>query len=88
MIEPPAEERAELAELIARLGDGPPPTGAELLELIERVRRPDAAVVIGCTDICGLIEPSAASGVVESLACLADACVSALGAPEPAAAGA
>ena len=88
MIEPGAEERAELAELIARLGEGPPPTGAELLDLIERVRRPDGAVVIGCTDICGLIDLSASAGVVESLACLADACVQALGAAAPAVAGA
>lgn len=86
MIEPPAAEREELARLIARLGEGPPPTGGELLELIERVRRPGGAVVIGCTDICGLIDPSAAGGVVESLGCLADACVQALGAGAAAAA--
>ncbi len=88
MIQPSAEQRAELASLIARLGEGQPPTGAELLDLIERVRRPDAAVVIGCTDICGLIEPSATAGVLESLACLTEACVQALGAPAPVALGA
>jgi aspartate racemase len=83
MIEPAPEQRAELAALIARLAEGPPPSGAELLELIERARQPDAAVVIGCTDICGLIEPdlAAAASVVESLACLSQSSAQALGAP-------
>ncbi|HZL55285.1 MAG TPA: aspartate/glutamate racemase family protein [Solirubrobacteraceae bacterium] len=84
MIEPAPQQRAELAGLIARLGEGPQPTGAELLGLIERVRRPGTAVVIGCTDICGLIDPGAAGAggpVVDSLACLAERCAQALGAP-------
>jgi len=85
MIEPPAAERSALASLIARLAQGPPPSAAELLELIDRVRRPHAAVVLGCTDICGLVAPADAPGVVESLGCLADACVQALLAPTPAA---
>jgi aspartate racemase len=85
MIAPDARERAEVPVLVARTVEGPPPSAAELLDLIERVRRPDAAVVLGCTDICGLLEPASAAGVVESLACLADACVRAL-APAAAAA--
>lgn len=85
MIAPGAAERAEVPVLVARTVEGPPPSGAELLDLIERVRRTDAAVVIGCTDICGLIDPGDAPDVVESLACLAGACVQAL-APAPVAA--
>jgi len=87
MTPPPPEQLAELAALIGRLGTGRPPTAQELLELIERVRRPGACVVLGCTDICGLIDPdtAAAAGVVESLACLADAATGALGAQSVAA---
>lgn len=84
MIVPSDADRAELAALISRLAGGPAPTGAELLELIERVRRPNAAVVIGCTDICGLLDPAAtaaAGPLVESLGCLAERCSEALGAP-------
>jgi len=81
MIEPSDADRAELASLIARLGEGPPPSAAELLALIDRVRRPQAAVVLGCTDICGLLPSAQAPGVVESLGCLAEACVAALLAP-------
>ena len=82
MMPPAPDQLAELAALIGRLVAGPPPTAQELLELIERVRRPGACVVLGCTDICGLIDPdtAAAAGVVESLACLADAATEALGA--------
>jgi aspartate racemase len=76
----PADEvRAQLSGFIARVIEAPAPgAGAELHELIERARRPGAAVVLGCTDICGLLEPSGA--VVESLGCLAASCVEALGA--------
>jgi aspartate racemase len=83
MTPPTPDQRAELAALIGRLATGPPPTAPELLELIERVRRPGACVVIGCTDICGLIDADTASAaaVVESLACLAGAATEALGAP-------
>jgi aspartate racemase len=84
MLEPAPQQRAELAALIARLGGGPQPTAGELLALIEHVARPGAAVVIGCTDICGLIDASAAAAggpVLESLACLAERCTLALGAP-------
>jgi len=87
MTPPPPDRLAELAELIGRLGTSRPPTAHELLELIEHVSRPGAGVVLGCTDICGLIDPGTASaaGVVESLACLADAAAEALGAPAVAA---
>jgi aspartate racemase len=88
MIEPSAAERSALASLIARLAEGPPPSATELLELIDRTRRPEAAVVLGCTDICGLAAPADLPGVVESLGCLADACVHALLAPTPAASAA
>jgi aspartate racemase len=82
MAPPPPDQLAELAALISRLGTGRPPTTRELLDLIERVRRPGACVVLGCTDICGLIDPdtAAAAAVVESLACLADVAAEALGA--------
>jgi len=82
MTTPAPDQRAELAALIGRLVEGPAPSGQELLELIERVRRPDACVVLGCTDICGLIDPGTAAGgaIVESLACLAEAATEALGA--------
>jgi aspartate racemase len=87
-IEPSADERSQLASLIARLAEGPPPSATELLELISRLRRPQAAVVLGCTDICGLIAADDAPDVVESLGCLADACVQALLAAAPAASAA
>jgi aspartate racemase len=88
MVEPSAAERSELASLIARLAEGPAPSATELLELIDRVRRPHAAVVLGCTDICGLVAAADAPDVVESLGCLADACVQALLAPTAAASAA
>jgi len=77
MIAPTAELRAELAALIGRLLVGPPPAAAELERLIERARTPGACVMLGCTDICGLVEP-APTAVVESLGCLAQSCVEAL----------
>jgi aspartate racemase len=88
MIEPAAAERSALASLLARLAEGPAPSAGELAGLIDRVRRPQAAVVLGCTDICGLLAPADAPGVVESLGCLADACVLALLAAAPAASAA
>jgi aspartate racemase len=80
MIQPAPDQRAELAALIARLAHGPAPTAGELIDLIERVRVPGACGVLGCTDICGLIErdTAAAANVVESLACLAERCVDVL----------
>ena len=82
MTEPAPDQLAELNVLLGRLIAGPPPTAPELLDLVERVRRPGACVVLGCTDICGLInsDTAAAAAVVESLACLADAATEALAA--------
>jgi aspartate racemase len=79
---PAAELHDETLALIARAVEGPPPSGALLESLIERARRPPAAVVLGCTDICGLLSPARAAelGVVESLGCLAERCAQALGA--------
>ncbi len=75
----PVELRAELAALIGRAVEGPAPSDAELRSLVERARSGDAAVVLGCTDICGLMDPSAADApVVDSLACLVGRCVDTL----------
>jgi hypothetical protein len=41
--------------------------------VVERAQQPGLPVVIGCTDICGILAPQ--HGVVESLACLAASCV-------------
>jgi aspartate racemase len=80
----PGALRAELDQLISRAVQGPPPSDAELRSLIERARRPHAAVVLGCTDICGLIDPRPGElAVIESLACLRDRCVEALAATAP-----
>ncbi len=89
MTQPSPDHRAELAGLIGRLIAGPRPSAEELLDLIERVRRPDACIVLGCTDMCGLIDPDTAraAAVIESLACLADAATEALGARALAAGG-
>jgi aspartate racemase len=79
----PAALRAELDELISRAVNGPPPTEARLRALVEAARRPQAAVVLGCTDICGLVQwrPGEAAAV-ESLGCLRERCVEALLEPE------
>jgi len=73
----PSELRPELAALIVRAVEGPPPSDAELGRLVERARRPQASVVLGCTDICGLLESEHAD-VVDSLACLVGSCADAL----------
>jgi aspartate/glutamate racemase len=73
MMIPPDALRREAAELIARTVEGPPATAEELRALVDRTRQPGAAVVLGCTDICGMLEGSAGE-VVESLDCLAAAC--------------
>ena len=82
IVAPPTELHAETLALIAAAVEGPPPDAALLEGLVERARRPPAPVVLGCTDICGLIAPSRAAslGVVESLGCLAERCAVALGA--------
>jgi aspartate racemase len=75
----PVELRAELASLIGRAVAGPAPSDVELRSLVERARSADAAVVLGCTDICGLLDSSAADApVVDSLACLVGRCVDTL----------
>jgi aspartate/glutamate racemase len=80
IVAPPAELRAEILALIAAAVEGPPPDAALLERLVERARRPPAPVVLGGTDICGLVAPSraAALGVVESLGCLSERCADAL----------
>jgi aspartate racemase len=69
------ELRGEADELIhgavARM-----PIGDRLQRLIDAARRPDACVLLGCTDICGLV--NADEDVVESLACLTDRCAQAI----------
>lgn len=75
---PSAEVRAQLAALIVATVEAPQPDGPDaLLALVNAARRPGAAVVLGCTDICGLLTPDVASaaGVIESLGALAERCV-------------
>ena len=74
------ERRREVGELIGRALHGVPPDAREMRELMERVRRPGAAIILGCTDICGLLDPADAAelDVVESLGVLADAVADAL----------
>jgi aspartate racemase len=69
---PPAALREEAAALISRALAGPPPSAAEMEGLFARARQPEACVVVGCTDICGLA--AADADVIESLACLAKRC--------------
>ena len=80
MLSPPEELRRESAALIRRAVSGELPSAAEMRDLVERARVPGASVVLGCTDICGLMAPAdaAALDVVESLAALADAVAAAL----------
>ena len=88
MLDPPIALREELATLIVRGVEGRL-TAAELRDLVERARRPEACVVLGCTDICGLLDSEAAAEaeVVESLACLVAECAERLGAGVPASSG-
>jgi aspartate racemase len=88
MLDPPTALREELATLIVRGVEGRL-TAAELRDLVERARRPGACVVLGCTDICGLLDSEAAAEaeVVESLACLVAECAERLGAGAPASSG-
>jgi aspartate racemase len=80
ILAPPAELREELAVLIGRVVEGSTAGGGELQSLVARARRPSASVVIGCTDICGLLDSDegSAAQVVDSLACLTTRCVEAL----------
>ena len=84
MIAPGPERQREVGALIKRAVAGELPGAGEMLELVEGARRDGATVVLGCTDLCGLLEPREAARlrVVESLGVLADAAAPALaGAP-------
>jgi aspartate racemase len=80
IIAPPAALRDEAAALISRALAGPPPSAAEMEDLFTRARQPQACVVVGCTDICGLLAAARAADldVIESLACLARRCAETL----------
>jgi len=82
IVAPPAGLHDETAALIAQAVHGPPPSAARMERLVERARRPQAAVVLGCTDICGLIDADRAAqlDLVESLGCLTERCARALSA--------
>jgi aspartate racemase len=86
IIAPPTALREELAALIMRGVEGRLSAG-ELRDFVQRAHRPEASVVLGCTDICGLLDGEAAidANVVESLACLAGRCADSLGVGAPAA---
>jgi aspartate racemase len=80
IIAPPAVLRDETAALISRALAGPAPSAAEMEALFTRARQPQACVVVGCTDICGLVAAERAAGldVIESLRCLAQRCAETL----------
>jgi aspartate racemase len=83
ILAPPAGVRDETAVLIARAVDGRrPPSDAEMRGLVGRASRPGACVVLGCTDLCGLLDGEGVKDVdvVDSLACLVSSCAEALGA--------
>jgi aspartate racemase len=69
------ELRGEADELIHDAVAGMP-IGDRLQQLIDAARRPDACVLLACTDICGVI--NADEDVVESLGCLTDRCAQAM----------
>ena len=75
MIAPPAPLQVELKAIIgaAVAGSGEPHV---LASLLERARLPQTPTILGCTDICAMIEPDPA--VVESLGCLTARCVEVL----------
>jgi len=80
ILTPPRELREELATLIGAVVSGAPDGDLALRSLVERARRPGAAVVVGCTDICGLLGEHEAGEdvVIDSLGCLGSACVESL----------
>jgi len=82
MLAPPPPLQAELKAIIgaAVAGAGEPHS---LASLVERARRPQTPIVLGCTDICGMIDVDHA--VVESLGCLTARCVDVLSGAEVAA---
>jgi len=77
---PASELQREVGELIGRALHGPPPDALEMRDLMGRARRPGAALIVGCTDLCGLLDPAdvAELDVVESLGVLAGAVADAL----------
>jgi aspartate racemase len=78
---PSAEIRAQLGAVIVSVVEAPHPDAPDaLLALIEAARLPGTAVVLGCTDICGLLSPevATAANVIESLGALAGRCVATL----------
>ena len=80
-LEMPAPElQREVGELIGRAVHGTPPDALEMGDFMARARRPGAALILGCTDLCGIMDASdgAELGVVESLGVLADAVADAL----------
>jgi len=79
IVAPSADVRRQTNALIGRAVNGDLPGADEMRGLVELARRPGAGVVLGCTDICGLMG-GGTEGVVESLGCLVERCADALGA--------
>ena len=77
---PALELQREVGELIGRAMNGSPPDARQMRDFMARARRPGAALVVGCTDICGLLDAADAAElhVVESLGVLAGAVADAL----------
>ncbi len=80
MLTPAPETLHESAALIRRAVSGDLPAPAQMRALVEGAAVPGASVVLGCTDICGLLDPADAERlrVVESLGALAGAVSDAL----------
>jgi aspartate racemase len=79
IVAPSADARRRANALIARAVHGDLPGADEMRTVVELARRPGAGVVLGCTDICGLMGGETPR-VVESLGCLVERCADALGA--------
>lgn len=77
---PAPELQREFGELLARAVHGPAPDTLEMRDFMARAHRPGATLIMGCTDLCGLIDAADAAelDVVESLGVLADAVADAL----------
>ena len=71
---PAPELQREVGELIGRALHGSPPGALEMRDFMARACRPGATVIVGCTDLCGLLNAADAAelDVVESLGVLAD----------------
>jgi aspartate racemase len=74
---PAAEVRAELGPLIAQAVEGTPLAPSDLERVVAHARKPPLPVIIGCTDVCGVIS---APDVIDSLGSLTARCVERLGA--------